>query len=198
MNTTEKDIDIDNIDLAIMTLINNADRPLWKNRIHERLHDDRDALPITTGVSVQTVGRRVDTLQDKEHLETVIASPDDLKRDLIIAFKLTDQGQDILTQKQELILKDIIHETLFSKEKHTDIGKEALVALINDHFAGEDTQPLSAHDHEEKELLSILTMYYAEQEAMNVFSKDDKDALYQTVSENGLIPIPSIKEKTPA
>lgn len=191
MNTTGNILNIDNIDFAILTLINNADRPLWKNRIHERLHDRQERLPITNGVSVQTVGRRVDTLQEEEYLETVIASPDDLKRDLIIAFKLTKDGKDVLRGKRESLLKELIHDTIFRDEKRTDIGKEALVSLINDHFHSGDTPELSADEHEEKELLSILTLYYAEEEAMHIFGKDDKQELYETVEENGVLPLPS-------
>ncbi len=192
MHMTDNPHDIDNIDFAIMTLINNADRPLWKNRIHERLHNRQDRLPITKGVSVQTVGRRVDALQEDGYMETVIASPDDLKRDLIIAFKLTDDGKTVLHEKRESVLKGIINDTIFRDEKHTDIGKTALVALMNDHFCGDDTPDLSADDHEEQQLLAILTLHYAEKEALNVFGTENTEELYETVEENGIIPAPSI------
>jgi DNA-binding Lrp family transcriptional regulator len=192
MNVTENPHNIDNIDFAIMTLINNAERPLWKNRIHERLHDKQDQLPITNGVSVQTVGRRVDALQDDGYLETVIASPDDLKRDLIIAFKLTDDGHTVLHDKRESVLKGIINDTIFRDEKHTEIGKNALVALMNDHFQDDDAPTLTAADHEEQELLAILTLHYAEQEALTIFGTENPEELYETVEENGLIPAPSM------
>jgi DNA-binding MarR family transcriptional regulator len=191
MNIAADAPDIDNVDFAIMTLINNADRPLWKNRIHKRLHDRQDRLPITSGVSVQTVGRRVDSLQEDGHLETVIASPDDLKRDLIIAFSLTDSGETALHQKREAILKQLINDTIFRDDKHTDIGKDALTALMNDHFCGDDRPELAADDHEERELLAILTLYYAEQEALDIFGTEDKQELYETVTENDLLPRPA-------
>lgn len=191
MNMPGNSQNIDNIDFAIMTLINNADRPLWKNRIHERLHNRQEQLPITNGVSVQTIGRRVDALQEAGHLETVIASPDDLKRDLIIAFTLTDDGTTALHQKREAILKGIINDTIFRDEKHTDIGKEALVALMNDHFCSDDAPELTTDDHEENELLAILTLYYAEQEALDIFDTETKQELYDTVADDNILPLPS-------
>lgn len=63
------------------------DEPLWKNEIHERLQRHE-----AETVSVQTVGRRVDQLQDAGLVNAKMVSPESIQRDLIIAFETTDLG----------------------------------------------------------------------------------------------------------
>lgn len=78
--TINTDADVDLLDLQILVILRDA--PLWKQQVANQIDT----------VSVQTVCRRVDTLRDNGLLESCIISPDDIKRDLIIAFTTTEQG----------------------------------------------------------------------------------------------------------
>lgn len=73
-------INLDLLDLQILGIL--QDDTLWKKRIANHIDT----------VSIQTIGRRVDTLRDNGLLDSCIISPDDIKRDLIIAFETTEQG----------------------------------------------------------------------------------------------------------
>lgn len=173
---------IDTIDFSILTAIETADRALWKNKIHETLETEQQRFPIASTPSVQTVGRRIDQLNDDGYVENVISSPQELKRDLIISFKLTEQGKDAISEKRQHILRNLAEEALFSQEKTTDIGKEAIATMITNTF--EDT-PFSQDptQHTEAELLTLLTLHYVESEAMEVFSSQDKQELRETLSQ---------------
>lgn len=81
---TNRNTSIDLLDLQILAIL--RDDPLWKKRIAHQINN----------VSVQTIGRRVDALHDKGLLESCIIAPDDIKRDLIIAFETTETGRAAL------------------------------------------------------------------------------------------------------
>lgn len=87
---------LDITDLRILFLLQDADGPLWKNKIHEKLDDLTTAADAADTASVQTVGRRVDQLNDNGYLDNQIVSPEELKRDLIIGFEPTEKGVDAL------------------------------------------------------------------------------------------------------
>lgn len=78
---------LDAIDLELLCLL--ADEPLWKTKAHERLGKR----------SIQTIGRRINKLQDHGLLTTHILAPDDLNRDLIIAFTTNDAGTALLDEE---------------------------------------------------------------------------------------------------
>jgi len=46
-SSREKRVDVDDTDFAILKGIHDEDHPLWKNRIHQRLDERADALPVT-------------------------------------------------------------------------------------------------------------------------------------------------------
>lgn len=169
---------IDSTDYAILTAIKHSSRSLWKNKIHEHITEKTD-LPLTKSVSVQTVGRRVDNLQEQGYLENVIASPDELKRDLIIAFKLTNEGEAVRSEKRREILKETVQENLFAEEKSTDIGKEALTALVREE-CGDALYDVPIEEHSEHELISLMAVFYTKQEAVNTFEDKHQDVLTES------------------
>lgn len=71
--------------MAILEAV--ADRSLWKAKIHETMEADR---------SLQAVGRRVENLVDDGYMESTIIAPDEISPDLIIAFKPTEQGREVI------------------------------------------------------------------------------------------------------
>lgn len=156
---------IDNTDFSILDCINRQDRPLWKNKIHQHIVENEDSYPLDGGVSVQTVGRRVDRLNEEGYLENAIISPNELKRDLIIAFKLTEKGLDALKEKREDLLQDAVKQKIFGSETEATIQKPALLALLQRHFGlDDDVSQRLDENHEEGELITLLALHYAKKE----------------------------------
>lgn len=84
---------LDKLDLYILTLL--SEQPLWKKRVHTMLteHGPHDLHP-----SLQTIGRRIDALRDKELVETQVVQPDDTPRQVVIAFKTLEYGRETVDQ----------------------------------------------------------------------------------------------------
>lgn len=74
--------------------------PIWKNKVYKKLKDDFGEKHVlgrgNTMASVQTVGRHIDEMQDQGFIEPCVTEPDELKRDLILAFTITDKGEQAL------------------------------------------------------------------------------------------------------
>ncbi len=170
-------MDIDAVDYAILKFINEHDRPVWKNRIHELLTEQRDELPGVDSVSVQTVGRRVDCLRDQDILSSCIISPDDIKRDLIIAFKLTDDGHEILTKKREEFLRETVKQQIFAQDE-TALSKPVLTELIRNHFDLDTSIKHRLRDeYTHEELTTFITLYYIKRQVADVFSDETAEKL---------------------
>lgn len=190
-------MEIDNTDYAILKAIHDQDRPLWKNKIHQYIADNERRFPLSQGVSVQTVGRRVDDLNNEEYLENAIISPDELQRDLIIAFKLQDKGREVLEQKRKELLQDVVQGEMFGADAAAEIGKGALIELISDEFDIEKaTREQLETDYSRDQIVAFLTLYYTEKQAVNVFDSEywskledlfsDDTELTETFEETGL------------
>ena len=87
-NMEQVTAELDLLDLRILHLL--TDNPLWKTKIYRTLDTH----------SVQTIGRRVDRLQNNGLLDTCILTPEEIKRELIIGYKTSDSGQRLLTEYQ--------------------------------------------------------------------------------------------------
>lgn len=83
--------ELDKLDLHILTIL--AKQPLWKQKLYDILHDRAD-----TSVSLQTVGRRIETLRDHDYVNPRILDPDDTPRKLILAFTPSDKARTALTE----------------------------------------------------------------------------------------------------
>lgn len=165
--------DIDNTDFAILFSVENHDVPPWKNKIHGWVVDQEENLPIANSVSVQTVGRRVDTLVNEDFLETVIVSPEDIKRDLIIAFKLTEKGKDAITGKREQLLKETVQNQIFAADDGNNISKGALITLLLDKFNWDGDMYETLHQkYGKNELSTFLVMVYIEEEASSMIDAE--------------------------
>ncbi|NUB91086.1 hypothetical protein HT576_08640 [Haloterrigena sp. SYSU A121-1] len=85
-NTSTQVRKLDALDLEILAVLTN--NPLWKQKLYETLGKK----------SIQTIGRRVNDLQDGDLLASCILSPNSLNRDLVIGYKTTDRGRTALEQ----------------------------------------------------------------------------------------------------
>lgn len=129
---------IDEVDYAILSCVGEYDA-VWKKRVHDLVSDRCPEFPHMDAVSVQTVGRRINKLQENGLLESCILSPDELNRDLIIGYNLTEDGERAVREKRERFLKN---ELLYLSEQavignqplDTDITREAYIKLIADEF----------------------------------------------------------------
>lgn len=123
---------IDDISYTLMKCIDDADEPVWKKRIRERLEEHADRLPVAP-VSSQTVGRRINKLHDRALIESQIISPDDIRHDLLIGYTTTDKGVQKLREKRQLLLRQYIQDT-YSDEADEE-EKPILIELLSDHLA---------------------------------------------------------------
>lgn len=125
-NDTEEgdaDIDLDIIDLKILHLL--CETPLWKKQIHDQFNED----PPTDPRSLQTIGRRVDTLHEHALLEsTVVKGDPDGLRDLCIAFETTKNGQTILHYYLGCAKEDCAAITTKADHVHEFVPAEELFA----------------------------------------------------------------------
>lgn len=155
---------IDIIDFLILKCLQEHDAPLWKNRIHEH-HDG-----FGESASVQTIGRRVDTLVEEEYLDSCIVSPDDINRDLIIAYKLTEKGRAALRQKRRDMLEEAVCSNLFCDAETLACSKAELVDLICNEFDYPDAvrEHLKA-EYTEQEIVTVLALDLLNKEATAVF-----------------------------
>lgn len=177
---------IDETDFAILKSVKDLDRPLWKNKIHERITENYDRLPLIDSVSVQTVGRRVDALTEEEYLESVIISPEEIKRDLIIAFKLTEQGVEAVEQKAEQYLQETVQAEVFSDEDKPRIGKKAMLELMQEKFGIEEGNKEQLDtEYSRDELLTLLVIYYVRNEIVDAFTNKNVEELLDMVKVDG-------------
>ena len=90
---TTDNLELDKLDLHILTLL--TGQSLWKKRVYETLQEHGHA---ETAVSVQTVGRHINTLRDHGYLELQVLSPEDTRRNLIAAYTTTERGEAALDE----------------------------------------------------------------------------------------------------
>lgn len=82
-------------DCAILKVFHIEDRPLWEELIYDCIQKHHSDLPVNGGVTVQVVERRVQVLEDDDYLESVIASPDPMAREMIAAYILAEKGEQL-------------------------------------------------------------------------------------------------------
>lgn len=172
--------DIDMTDFRILRCIDDADHPLWKNRIHQRYLDRFDG-----DCSVQTVGRRVDRMHDSDLVQSCILSPDDINRDLIIGYQLSDTGHEVLVQKRRDIMLDAAQPVLFQEDTaDRPISKDDLVDLICDEFQLDaDTGELLQEDYTWEELTALVVIYLVKDRAIDVLTGTDLDKIADIITQ---------------
>lgn len=142
------------------------------------------SLPIADEVSLQTVGRRVDSLSEEEYLENKIVSPQDVPRDLIIGYALTEKGHDAMETKRGEILEDILQYELFSDtDEPSGIKTEALATLIADEFGLDNPVPNTVQHYSRNELLAFLGSYLLQKKTAEGFGEKDMERFQNILNE---------------
>lgn len=167
---------IDTTDYALLQCIRDAKDPLWKNAVHSRLLERADELPGVDEVSVQTVGRRIDTLHENALITSEIINPDDLRRALIIGYTLTADGAAALRQKQE----DLLKEYLSGDREPEQNEKQFIISLldaINDLDAA--TVDYLREDCTPDEIRAFTELYFMKRFVAAHFSPDRVNELLE-------------------
>lgn len=106
---------IDDKDFSILKVLKDADKPLWKKAIHERIHSRSETFPCDP-FSIQTVGRRVDALYNDELITARIMSPSQAQRTLITTYQTTATGKEAIERYRDRFLREqvitFVQETL--------------------------------------------------------------------------------------
>jgi DNA-binding PadR family transcriptional regulator len=97
-------VNVDQVDLQILSVVNETDDPWWKKLISEQIDD----------VSVQSIGRRVDSLQEEGYLKRVFLDLDEGPGRASIGYRISDDGQALLQSaevctKCEKLRRDVDH-----------------------------------------------------------------------------------------
>lgn len=156
--------ELDAVDYGILTCVEEEEQ-VWKKRVHELISERQDVLPEMKNVSIQTVGRRINNLQEKGLLESCILSPENLNRDLIIGYTVTEDGQLAMHEKRESFLKENVlrsGEYLFNDHCHDTlpVNREALNHLFCKHFGVGPQKRDVVEACETEEILAVLAIHY--------------------------------------
>lgn len=157
--------ELDGVDYAVLKCLEDRGS-CWKKEVHEWLGDNIGGLPVEEARSVQTVGRRIDALHERGDVESCILTPDEIDRDMIIGYKLTDQGQTALARKREAMMHDHIlaaGESLLTSRtpELQDVNRDMLLSLISDEFdVDETTRDTILAECGTDELITLLAAHY--------------------------------------
>lgn len=174
---------MDNVDFSILKCIHECGEGMWKKRIHSQLEDMMDRMPLQELVSEQTVGRRVDALEVEGYLKTNIVASDEVARDLIIGYTVTPEGRQLLAQKRETLLREIVCTELFSDHDEMGITRRALADLANNEFRLEESAEGTVDIYSRRELLILLALYFVEKAATGTCSQEQHQAFRDIVLE---------------
>lgn len=164
---------IDDVDYTILKCLHDAGESFWKKRIYQEIEEKHEFLPLTDPVSLQTVGRHVDELQAKGYLENRIVSSDEVPRDLIIGYTITEEGEKIIRTKRETLLRELVSKELFSDDEAPSVGQKALAELANNEFGLYDHTVETADHYGRDELLVLLGTYFLQKKASQTFGEAD-------------------------
>lgn len=167
-NGTDDELDIDNVDYAILKSFYGTNEPLWKKRVYEYLKEQKDYLPIEDAVSVQTVGRRMDRMKYERYLENVVVSPNDTPRNQIIAYVLTEKGENALETHRDRLLKHALKQHLFPEETKQEMTKPSLIRLMQEQYEFSDDIKDQLMEYERDSIIAFLLIQYAQKEFVDI------------------------------
>lgn len=151
--------EIDDTEYALLAAIADAEQPLWKKRLHTRLQNRDPPLPGNTDISLQSVGRRINTLHDQSLVETEIVEPDDISQSMIIGYTLTEKGRRVLNAKRGDILGT--YAGWRGKEVEAFDDRETLLQLLNDELGLNEEEHATLQEQGMEELLVFTLLYQA-------------------------------------
>lgn len=178
-------ISIDDLEFSVLKVVRDAEEPLWKKRIYIVLEERQDELPLTDAdFSEQTIGRRIDNLLNTGLLETTVAQSEDLERRNIIAYQLTDDGEEVLKEKRRKYIRDIVRRDIFLDYMEHEEPVEPLLSVISDEFdLNEADEQLLRDRYNGVQLASFLALYYVHKETLDLFTSEERNAIRAVAAE---------------
>ncbi|MFB6077098.1 MAG: hypothetical protein ABEK12_03135 [Candidatus Nanohaloarchaea archaeon] len=182
-------MDIDDVDFSILKVLRDMDRPLWKKKIHRQLTDHDGGIPRVRDVSVQTIGRRVDDLHERGHVESCIISPSEINRDLIIAFKVTENGCRAVESKREEILREYAFRSgIFRGEAgNSAADTDTLADLMTKELGLDSSTEAVMREYGMTELQTILAVHYLKRGLRERITEEHVDRLADLAREEDRI-----------
>lgn len=155
---------IDTLEYGIIWAVNTLDTA-WKKRVYDHLLAHRHELPGLEQITLQEVGRRIDKLHDSGHLDTCILSPEEVNRDLVIGYHVTEHGHDAAKRKRKSLLQKHVLQPERRGEENLDrsMNRSVLITLMCDEFQIDDvTRKSVLEECETQDLMTSLKHYYGE------------------------------------
>ncbi len=177
-------MDVDNRDYAILACIAEADEPIWKSMIRDRLQEDESSFPGKTDLSSQTVGRRINVMYDRGMVDTTIVDTPGDTSSMNIGYILTDKGLDALSQKR----RDILGAYAFRADQEDAVefvDRDVLLHLLDDElgFTGEEFDTLQECDTEE--LLMFALLYHTKRLAADKLDEETEAVFSEIIHRLG-------------
>lgn len=177
---------IDVLDYAILKCLD-VEGTLWKKKVYDWLTEHQEEFPRMSSVSLQTVGRHVEGLREDGLIESRIVTAEELRRDLIIGFRLTAEGRKTLETQREALLREEVMQAghlLLSGEDDVDfpVEREPLVSLMCDQFDISDRARKQILPHcETRELVALLAIHYFARSVGEIIRTDEAGKLAELV-----------------
>lgn len=184
------ELEIDNMEYAVLKAFHKLDRPLWKQRVQQFIEENHHDMPIDGSVSIQTVSRRIDRLKYERYLESTIISPDDAPRGQIIAFTLTGKGKDALESFRINLLKQVLMNHLFPNNGNRKLSKKAIICLMDDQYGFSKGVKEQLFDYDRDSILAFLLIRYAQKEAVEILDKGIMSDYHDVLNEH-----PDVKQE---
>lgn len=125
---------IDDKDFSILKVLHDADKPLWKKEIHERIQVQSEAFPCDS-FSIQTVGRRVDSLYGDDLITARIMSPAQAQRTLITTYQPTSAGIEAIKQyRDDFLRRQVISFVRSTLQDEEPPSQPCLGCLFSERF----------------------------------------------------------------
>lgn len=170
-------MDIDEVDFSILKVLAESDSPMWKTKIHRKLVEEDGGLPHARDISVQTVGRRVDDLLERELVESCIISPQEINRDLIIAFKPSEDGVQELENEREELLREYISVDALETGSYPD--EEILADLAVDELGADPAVSDSLQGCDTEGMWTLLSLHYLKEDMRELVDEEHLDSLVE-------------------
>lgn len=184
------DVEIDNMEYAVLKAFHKLDRPLWKKRVHQFIEENHHDMPIEDSVSVQTVSRRIDRLKYERYLEHTLASPDDAPREQIIAYTLTDKGEKAMESFRIDLLKEVLVNHLFPDNDNSQLPKKAIICLMDDQYGFSDDVKKQLSEYDRDDILAFLLIRYTQKEAVDILDRGHLNEYHDVLGEH-----PDVKQE---
>jgi len=181
---------LDKKSFCILRVLEHRDNGLWQTEIHRSLPDVTDHIPGAEPFSLQTVSRRLDNLQEQNHITKELCSGIGANHTFASIYQLTDKGQQALHKHRDNLLRKwagSYFKSMFLPNATPHFNEHiAKKIFCNRHNVPEDI----IHDNCDDHILSIILWKYGRKDLQLTINSDKfQDFIQQLHDHNpGLSP----------